>query len=112
MATTLRAELPALTGKKPARAGLAGEADRKFLSLGRIVERAIAISGLTKDQAAREMGYANASVISRWFSGDEQPSLSRLWAVPSLHVGLVIALAEAAGVGVRVRTQIEIEATA
>lgn len=111
MATSVVNGLGSLPAKKAAVVGLRGETARKVFSdayLGRVVERAIALAGLTKDQAGREMGYANASTISRWLSGEESVQLGRVWAVEALRMPLIQALAEAAESGVVVETTVRL----
>lgn len=90
-----------------------GEGSRNFLatvSLGSVIERAIALSNLTKDQAARAMGYESAASVSRWIANEEPPNLSRLWHATDLRCGLVAALAEHVGHAVEVETSIRIRA--
>lgn len=115
MANSLAHRLDPLPRKNPARASLRGEGPGQFLSsvaLGAVIERAISLSGLTKDQAAQEMGYANGSLVSRWIANLEPPNLTRIWAVTALRAGLVAALAEQAGAQVEVETSIRIRRTA
>lgn len=98
--------LPGLIGatprKKPARATLRGESPSKALGcdrIGRVVERAFELAHLTKDQASREMGYADASTVSKWIAGEVPVQVSRLWSVPQLRAAFIVALAEDAGDG-------------
>lgn len=109
MAPTLAHRLDPLPRKNPARATLRGEGVRKFLAevhLGHVVERAIHLAGLTKDQAARAMGYESASSISRWIANEEPVNFSRLWSADALRSGLIAALAEEAGDAVEVQTTV------
>ena len=109
MSNSLAHRLDPLPRKSPARAALRGEGARKFLAdvhLGSVIERAIALAGMTKDQAARAMGYESASSVSRWIANEEPVNFSRLWAAPELRSGLVAALAENAGDAVEVQTTV------
>ena len=86
--------------KSLAKARLRGETARKFLAdnlSGRVVERTFQLAGLTKDQAAREMGYEDASAVSRWIGGVEKADLNRLLAVEVLSRALGVAIVEAHG---------------
>lgn len=115
MSNSLRAELPSPQRKNIARATLRGEAPSKFLGSGRIrriLERCFELSHLTKDQAAREMNYADASTVSKWLSEEVPVNFERLLSCERLRPGLVAAIAEDAGQSVRVRTVVEIERTA
>jgi hypothetical protein len=110
-ATSLLRRASDLPRKTPAKATLRGEGVRNFLAdvgLGAVVERAIALSNLTKDQAARCMGYESAASVSRWIANEEAPNLSRMWGAEELRAGLVAALAEHVGFGVEVETNIRI----
>lgn len=85
---------------KPLRMG--GEALHKRLVdpetralVGKLIERAIEVSGLSKKEAAYRMGYDDdQSPISRWIAGLEPPVLWRFVNVPALACGLAVALAE------------------
>jgi hypothetical protein len=69
-----------------------------------VVSRAVDHSGLSKKQAALEMGYGDdQSPISRWVTGIEPPSFARMVSVPALRYGLSVALAELND-GVEIRT--------
>jgi hypothetical protein len=106
MGQTLRSGLDSLPRKVSAKATLRGESAPKILGtehLGPVIERAIALAGMNKDQASDAMGYSDASTISRWISGAENPHLTRLWSVKALRAGLLMALAESA------RDQVEVE---
>lgn len=96
--------------KKLARATLRGESRPKFLgavNLGRVVERAFQLAGLTKDQARLHMEYADGSTVSKWIANEEPPNLARLWSVDVLRIPLVQALAEESQ-SIEVKTLIEI----
>jgi len=76
-----------------------GEGLRKPLAdgvMGRAIDRAIVLSGLTKQDAAYRMGYQDQSALARWISGVETPQFARLFAVQELRAPLVQALAELA----------------
>lgn len=82
--------------------------DEKAL-IGRAVERAISVAGLTKQEAAFQMGYSDSGTLSRWCAGTETPQFAKLWAVEALRGPLVIALAEAMDdSGVIVTTHVQI----
>lgn len=76
-----------------------GETDRKKLAdlrpeVGRTVERAIELLGITKQDAAHEMGYADQGVVSRWCSATERPLFDKLFAIHGFRSAWIIALAE------------------
>jgi hypothetical protein len=109
--STLLRRATDLPRKTPAKATLRGEGVRNFLAdvaLGRVVERAIALSNLTKDQAARCMGYESAASVSRWIANEEPPNITRMWFAEELRAGLIAAMAEHAGHAVEVETSIRI----
>lgn len=89
-----------------------GESLRKKLSdpemAGRVVARAIELSGLTQQDLAFRLGYANQSHVSQWISGVENPPLAKLMSrdLPTRwRQALVIAMAEQLRVcGVEVKT--------
>jgi hypothetical protein len=62
--------------------------------IGRAIERCILLSGMTKQEAAYEMGYTDASALSRWIAGVEQPQLHRLFSVRALQPFLIVALGQ------------------
>lgn len=108
---SLRADLSAGPRRKVARAGLRGEGVSKILgdrSLGPVIARAFALAGLTSDQAAREMGYADATTVAKWIGNTEPPQIARIWSVRQLRVGLLVALAEHADEQVEVRTTVTV----
>lgn len=87
---------------------------RKFVDpetralVGRLIDRAIAHSGLTKKDAAFRMGYEDDQTpISRWVAGIEPPSLARFVRVPALACGLAVALAELSE-GAEIRTVVSL----
>lgn len=71
---------------------------KKFAELrpviGRLVERALEIAGLSKQEAAFAMGYADSGVISRWCSGAERPLFDKLFAIDRFEDAWLVALAE------------------
>lgn len=70
--------------------------------VGRLIERAIEIAGMSKKAASLRMGLSDDGVqVSRWCAGTEPPSLVRLASVPALACGLAVALAELADAEVR-----------
>lgn len=75
------------------------DGDRKKVAehrerVGRLVERALVLTGLTKQQAAYEMGYSDSGVVSRWCSGAERPLLDRLFLIAGFEDSWLIAQAE------------------
>lgn len=62
--------------------------------IGGLVERALALCGLTKQEAAFRMGYSDSGVISRWCSGTERPLFDKLHTLPGFANAWVVALAE------------------
>lgn len=83
------------------RAGVSAEAkpDRKELAdlrtvVGLLVERAFALMGITKQEAAYRMHYADAGAVSRWCSGTERPLFDKLFALEGFRIAFVTALAE------------------
>lgn len=88
-----------LDGVHPQMLRAEGEGDRKKVAehrerVGRLVERALILTGLTKQQAAYEMGYSDSGVVSRWCSGAERPLLDRLFLVSGFEDSWLIAQAE------------------
>lgn len=82
-------------GSEALRKKFAESDDAMKRALGRAIERALQIAGMTKGEAAHEMGYGeNQAPISRWIAGSETPQFCRLFAVPALRAPLVLALAE------------------
>lgn len=91
-----------------------GEGLRKPLAedcrslIGRVIERALSLAALTKQDVSHRMGYGtNQAPLSRWIAGAETPQFAKLFAVAELRVPLVIALAEIVE-GVEVVTEIRV----
>jgi len=60
------------------------------LLIGRAIERGILLAGMTKQEAAFEMGYPDPSALSRWMPGVETVQFSRLWMIARLrHEGVL-----------------------
>lgn len=83
------------------RVGLRSEAkaDRKPLAdlrpaIGRLVNRALQLMNLTKQEAAYEMDYADAGTISRWCAGTERPAFDKLFTLDGFARAYVLAIAE------------------
>lgn len=70
------------------------EAGRKRLGIGQSVERALAIAGLTKQDAAFQLGYSDQGVMSRWCSGIERPQFDKLFAIDGFEEAFIKARAE------------------
>lgn len=62
--------------------------------LGERVERALAIAGVTKQEAAFQMGYSDPGVVSRWCSAVERPLLDKLFLIVGFENAWLLALAE------------------
>jgi hypothetical protein len=83
------------------RAGLRDEAkaDRKNLvdlrtEIGRLVERALQLLGISKQDAAWRMNYTDAGAVSRWCAGSERPLFDKLFTIDGFKIAYVLALAE------------------
>lgn len=79
------------------RAGIEG--DRKKVAdlrpvIGRLVERALELAELTKQDAAYRMGYRDAGTISRWCSAVERPLFDKLFTLDGFEAAWMLALAE------------------
>lgn len=61
-------------------------------AVGRAIERAVGMAGLTKGEAAGRLD-VDESEFAKWTRGDRRPQLDRLFAVTELRAPLVIALA-------------------
>lgn len=91
--------------RKSVAAGLRG--DRKPLAVekrrvsGCVVERALLLANMTKQQASYEMGYPDQSAISRWIAETEPTQWHKLMAIDALRPWIPIAWAEQAGVDVQ-----------
>ena len=80
--------------KHPKMLRLDGESLRKKLAVGRRVERTFEILGITKQEAAHDMGYTDPSTVSRWCSGTETPKFDRLETIVGFEGAYTLALAE------------------
>lgn len=65
--------------------------------MGAVVARALVLANMTKQEASFEMGYPDASAISRWVAGIEPTQWHRLMAIDQLRPWIPVALAEQAG---------------
>ena len=75
------------------------EADRKKLVdlrrvIGRLVERALELAGVSKQEAAHHMGYADQGVVSRWCSAVERPLFDKLFGIDGFELAWIVAMAE------------------
>jgi len=75
------------------------KADRQDLAdlrpvIGRLVERAFALMGITKQAAAYAMHYADAGAVSRWCTGTERPLFDKLFALDGFRIAFITAIAE------------------
>jgi hypothetical protein len=97
MPTDRNARLDAIPRKVLA---VRGETLRKPLAddamaIGRVIERALVLAGLSKQDAAFKMGYGtNQAPLSRWIAGIETPQFAKLFALVELRAPLVMAFAE------------------
>lgn len=84
------------------------EIDVKSL-VGRAIQRAVSLAGLTNKEAAALVG-VNDSQFGKWLSGNEPPQVHRVFAVPALRQPLVLALAECCeSDGISVKTVVTLE---
>lgn len=67
---------------------------RKKLAVGRAVERALELLGMTKQEAAFAMGYTDAGTVSRWCSASERPLFDKLFGIERFEECYIVALAE------------------
>ena len=65
--------------------------------IGLAIERAIAMSGLSKKEVAGILNHGDQAQLSRWIAGTERPQFDQLFAVEVLRWSLVCALADLAG---------------
>lgn len=108
MGAIVRASLDVLPAKNPAKARLLrGESANaellRTVHLGRLIARCLQLAGVTEDQAAKEMGYADPSELSKWIYETKAPSLIRIMSAPVLHVPFLEAQAE------RLADQVQVE---
>lgn len=61
-------------------------------AVGHAIERAVALAGLTKSEAAGKLD-VDESEFAKWTRGERRPHLDRLMAIPELRQPLVVALA-------------------
>lgn len=87
--------------RKMLRAELRSEAktDRKELAdlrpvIGSLVDRALVLAGISKQEAAYRMHYANQGTVSRWCSGLERPAFDKLFTLAGFKTAYVLAIAE------------------
>lgn len=78
------------------------------VAVGRAIQRAVSLAGLSNKEAAGKVGVDDAE-FGKWLNGSDtrHPHLDRLFAVDELRQPLVIALAELAE-GVEVVTEIRV----
>lgn len=86
-------------------------AEARRAAIGDDVERALALLGLTKQEAAHALGYRDAGVISRWCSGIERPQFDKLFALEGFEDAWLVVLAKR-NPRMAVRTVIEIRESA
>ena len=88
-----------LAGVHPKMLAIDGDVDRKKVAdlrrrIGQLVERALTIAGVTKQEAAFAMGYRDAVAISRWCAGVERPLFDKLFTLADFEWAWIVALAE------------------
>lgn len=83
-----------LDGLHPQMLKVESEGLRKKVAVGRAVERALALLGMTKQEAAYAMGYSDQGVVSRWCSAVERPLFDKLFALERFEECYIVALAE------------------
>lgn len=62
--------------------------------IGQLVARTFELMGITKQDAAYRMQYADAGTISRWCSGTERPAFDKLETIDGFNAAYVQASAE------------------
>lgn len=72
--------------------------------IGGAIERAVAMVGWSKKEAAGQMGVEPAQ-LSRWIAGTERPQMDRIFAVAALREPVVVALAQLAGADISTRIE-------
>lgn len=93
----LAMSLPETARKRPIHNDLAQRlCDQGFL-LGRVLERAMQLSGRTPKELAAEFDFADSSAISRMVMGQAPFRFNLLWSVEWMRTPLLIALAESMG---------------
>jgi len=68
--------------------------------IGRAIQRAIGLAGLSQKEAAGEIG-RDAAQLARWIAGTERPQFDALFAVERLREPLCVALAQMSGADVQ-----------
>lgn len=76
--------------------------------LGRAIQRAFALAGLSQKEAAALLG-RDVAQVSRWIAATEPPQFAAIFAVACLRYALVVALAELAGPDVIVETVVRVQ---
>lgn len=64
--------------------------------IGRAIERAASLAGMSKKEVAALVGCEPAQ-LSRWIAGTETPQFARLFAIEALREPLCVALAQMSG---------------
>lgn len=100
-----------VTGNEIAAAPVTGNVlDGQAKAFGNLIADALFHSGLTQKEASYRMGYADASKLARWITGqDVSQFMTRFLSLPELRTGLLLALAARSDSGVTVRTIVEID---
>ncbi len=88
-----------LAGVHPQMIAASLRPDRKILAdlrpvIGQLVDRALALAGISKQEAAYAMDYRDAGTISRWCSGSERPCFDKLFSLDGFEAAYILAMAE------------------
>jgi len=62
--------------------------------IGQLIERALTLAGISKQDAAWRMNYSDAATVSRWCSGTERPAFDKLFTIDGFKAAYMLALAE------------------
>src|SRR5262245_35392839 len=105
MAASVAAKLDSIKGKSVA---VDAEDYRKKLAIARSVLRALQIAGIPLTVAAADMGYPDATEVSRWVNGAARPHFDKLFALDGFEEAWFKARAEV-NPRFHVRTVIELK---
>lgn len=104
MGSSIRQQLDGIQRKSLTMGSESLRSDRKSVAvsegarrLGRVLDRALQLAGITKQQAASDLGYSDQSAISRWISGVENPRFDKLITLAGFGEGMLQALGEEFG---------------
>lgn len=87
--------------------------DGQAKAVGSLFAEALRHAGMTQQEASFRMGYADASKLASWISGDNVASLlTKFLSIPELRRGFLRAIAETSGVTVQTVVTIPAERAA